>query len=98
MRLLLWFALLLALVLVVNSNPVAKPIHGVIKYYKKQEVEKERQSHSRLRHRCESQLISGFDITRECQRWISEEYLNSSSKTSISLGLTLFASMLIFVF
>ena len=96
MRLLLWLALLMV-VLVVNSNPVPKPIHALLKYYKKEEQKQQERSHSKLRHRCESQRFLGGFTSAECQKWISDEYrmFNSGSKTSTTLSLTILATIFI---
>ena len=97
MRLLPWLIVILAFAFVVKSNPVAKPIHGVLEYYKKQQRAQIRLQNSKLRHRCESQLRSGYVSDRECQLWISKEFNNASPKISTSFLLTIFTTVLFLV-
>ena len=100
-----WLLLTLTLAILVSSvtsNPVAKPIHGLLPYYRKQEQQKLRLRNSRLRYRCESQLLSSYGIPdRECQEWLAYEFINASPKssspmTAFSLCLTVLITMLTF--
>ena len=102
MRVWLLVTLILAtLVLSVTSNPVAKPIHGLLPYYRKQEAKKQELRMAKLSYRCQSQLLSGYVGDRECQDWISYEFINASTKstspmTALSMVFTVIVTMLAF--
>ena len=80
---------------------MAKPIHGLLPYYRKQEEKKRELRMSKLRYRCQSQLLSGYVGDQECQEWISYEFINASTKstspvTAFSMIFSVIVTMLAF--